>query len=50
MAARVYFCAVGYPAWTQASHPPFSTETFVNPFAINLSATLALVCSLPQAQ
>jgi hypothetical protein len=47
---RDYFGTVGYPAWTQASHPPFRTETSVNPFSISRSATLALVCSLPQAQ
>ncbi len=42
--------SVGYPSFTQASRPPSSGQTFLNPLLLRRSANLALVASFGQVQ
>lgn len=45
-----FFGSTWPPALTHASHPPFKARARLKPFARNICAARALVCSLGQVQ
>ncbi len=47
---RPYLGSTGNWAANQAFQPPLSANTFLKPRSVSCRATLALVCSLGQAQ